>query len=253
MTSRPGLADQVAAELLASIVDGRHAPGTRLPPEAVLADRAQVSRLTLREAVRVLRDKGVLTVEQGRGTFVNPPARWAALDPMLVSSRAALEGDRAQTAEQITETRCIVEVGVAELAARRRSQEHLAALRSCTERMLRAHESGDIAGFSAADVDFHDTLLAAAGNPFLAALLEPIKVLVREVRLRTSLEPEMRLAAVAAHAAILDAVDTGDEAAARHQMSEHLAEARLAVERLRALGGPPGAVTGAPDADRDVS
>jgi GntR family transcriptional repressor for pyruvate dehydrogenase complex len=253
VTSRLGLADQVAAQLLAAIAAGRHPPGSRLPPEAVLAQEAQVSRLTLREAVRILRDKGVLSVEQGRGTFVNPPARWQALDPVLVTSRAALEGDPAQSAEQITETRRIVEVGVAELAARRRSEEHLALLQECMERMLRAHDRGDIAEFSAADVDFHDGLLSAAGNPFLAALLEPIKVLVREVRLRTSLEPDMRLAAVASHAAILEAVAMGDEAAARRHMTEHLAEAHRAIERLRAFGGFLGAVPGTSDVDRDVS
>ncbi len=253
MAARLGLADQVAAQLLATIADGRHPPGSRLPSEAVLAHEAQVSRLTLREAVRILRDKGVLSVEQGRGTFVNPPARWVALDPMLVASRTALEGGGAQSAEQITETRRIVEVGVAELAARRRSEEHLADLRECIERMRRAHEGGDIVTFSAADVAFHDGLMTAAGNPFLAALLEPIKVLIREVRLHTSSEPDLRLVALASHAAILDAVAAGDEAAARHHMTEHLAEAHRAIERLRAVPGPLGSVPGVAGADRDVS
>jgi DNA-binding FadR family transcriptional regulator len=121
------------------------------------------------------------------------------------------------------------------------------------ERMLRAHERGDIAEFSAADVDFHDGLMRAAGNPFLAALLEPIKVLVREVRLQTSSEPGMRLAALAAHAAILEAVTTGDEAAARRHMTEHLREAHRAIDRLRASGLLLGAVTGTTAADGEAS
>ncbi len=253
VTARLGLADHVAADLLAMVADGRYPPGSRLPPEAALALEARVSRLTLREAVRVLRDKGVLSVEHGRGTFVNPPARWVALDPMLLSSRAALEGDPAQSAQQITETRRIVEVGAAELAARRRDETHLAHLRNCIERMRQAHDDGDVAGFSAADVDFHDGLMTAACNPFLAALLQPIKALVREVRVQTSLEPEMRLVAVAAHGAILEAVVAGDDAAARSTMTEHLAETHRVIDRLRTSGRFLGGVTGMAAADQEVS
>jgi GntR family transcriptional repressor for pyruvate dehydrogenase complex len=254
VTARRGLADHVAAELLAMVADGRYPPGSQLPPEAALAEEADVSRLTLREAVRILRDKGVLSVEHGRGTFVNPPARWVALDPALLTSRAALEGDAAESARQITETRRIVEVGAAELAARRRGEPHVDHLRDCMERMRQAHEREDIAGFSAADVDFHDGLMGAACNPFLAALLQPIKTLVREVRLQTSLEPEMREAAIASHQAILEAVTAGDETAAARSMTQHLAEASRAIDRLCVVGRLPGAVlTAAGAGDVEVS
>ncbi|MGY1836518.1 FadR/GntR family transcriptional regulator [Blastococcus sp. SYSU DS0510] len=249
MTGRRGLADDVAAHLLATVADGRYPPGSRLPRESVLAEEARVSRLTLREAVRVLRDKGVLSVEQGRGTFVNPPARWAALDPVLLRSRAALEGDSADVAQQLTETRRIVEVGAVELAAHRRTEADLGGLRRCIDRMRRAHDEGDVVEFSAADIDFHDGLVTAARNPFLAALLQPVQELVREVRVHTSLEPDMRLTAIAAHSAILDAVAAGDEAAARRSMSEHLAETHRVIDRLRSSAG----VLDGPATDREAS
>ena len=236
MTRRRRLADEVAGQLLAMVTDGHHPPGSRLPPEAVLAEQTHVSRLTLREAVRVLRDKGVLSVEHGRGTFVNPPARWVALDPALLRSRAALEGGSAQSARQITETRRIVEVGAVELAAQRRTEVHLVHLRASIERMRQSHEGGDVVAFSAADIDFHDGLMTAARNPFLAALLQPIKALVHEVRLHTSLEPQMRLVAIAAHAAIFEAVAAGDQEAARRTMTEHLVETHRVIDRLRARG-----------------
>lgn len=236
VTARRGLADQVAGRLLATVADGRHLPGSRLPSEAVLAEEAGVSRLTLREAVRILRDKGVLRVEQGRGTFVNPPERWTSLDPVVLASRAALEGGTGESAQQITETRRIVEVGAVELAAQRRTEVHLVHLRASVERMRQAHEGGDVVAFSAADIDFHDGLMTAARNPFLAALLQPIKALVHEVRLHTSLEPQMRLVAIAAHAAIFEAVAAGDQEAARRTMTEHLVETHRVIDRLRARG-----------------
>lgn len=234
---QPRLHDQVVARLMAAVATGEYATGSRLPPEAVLAERAGVSRLTLREAVKVLRDKGVLRVEQGRGTFVNPPAEWSTLDPSLLASRFALEGRSAAVAQQITETRRIVEVGAAELAAHRRVESHLRLLRDTVARMQDAHERDDVQGFSAADVDFHDGVMLAAANPFLSALLQPLKALLREVRLHTSLTADMRATAVAAHTGILDAIAAGDQVGARRAMTEHMAETHRVIERLVDAGG----------------
>lgn len=64
--SRTGLAEQVAGHLLHDITEGIHPAGEQLPPEPVLAEAAGVSRLTLREAVKSLAQRGVLRVEQGR-------------------------------------------------------------------------------------------------------------------------------------------------------------------------------------------
>lgn len=245
--ARAGLPDRVVAELLAAVAAGEHSPGSRLPPEAVLAQRAGVSRLTLREAVKVLRDKGVLRVEQGRGTFVNPPSEWSTLDPSLLAARSMVEGGSAATAQHITETRRIVEVGAAELAAHRRVESHLHHLRDTISRMQRADGADDVPAFSAADVAFHDGIMLAAGNPFLAALLQPLKALVHDVRVQTSLTHQMRATAITAHLGILDAVAAGNQAEARRTMTEHLAETHRVIERLSATGRLP--VHPAPMAD----
>lgn len=244
---RPGLPDRVVAQLLSAVAEGEYSPGSRLPPEVTLAERAAVSRLTLREAVKVLRDKGVLRVEQGRGTFVNPPSEWSTLDPSLLVARAMVEGGTAATAQRITETRRIVEVGAAELAALRRGDSHLRDLRDAVFQMQRADGEDDVTAFSAADVAFHDGIVLAAGNPFLAALLQPLKALVHEVRVSTSATHEMRATAITAHLSILDAVAAGDQVEARRTMTEHLAETHRVIERLSATGHL--AVHPAPTAD----
>src|ERR1051326_4248111 len=84
---RRGLADQLVEHLVAAILRGDHPPDSRLPPEDRLAELFKVSRLTVREAVKELRHKGVVRVEQGRGTFVNPATRWTQLDPALLMAR----------------------------------------------------------------------------------------------------------------------------------------------------------------------
>jgi GntR family transcriptional repressor for pyruvate dehydrogenase complex len=244
--ARPGLPDQVVAQLLGAVAGGEHPPGSRLPPEAELASRANVSRLTLREAVKVLRDKGVLRVEQGRGTFVNPPARWSPLDPELLASRTALEGGGAGAlADQLTEARTVVEVGVAGLAALRRTDDDLAALRGIVAEMQACHERGDVPSFSAADTTFHEAVLVAAANPILSALYEPIRTLVHQLRVTTACDPGVREQALSAHRAILDAVSAGDQEAAAqatdaHVHDTHRVVAEGHVDPTAAPPAPPG-------------
>lgn len=232
MSARPGLADAVVRQLLGAVEDGRYPVGARLPAEAVLAEEAGVSRLTLREAVRVLRDKGVLRVEQGRGTFVNPPDLWTALDVELLSSRIMVEGDLVRTARLVTEVRSLIEVGAAGLAAARREAAHLAILESTVERMRATLSQEDVAVFSQADLEFHEAVMDAAGNPLLAALMQPIRAMMMRVRAHTSLTLDMRMTAVDAHAAIYAAIGDGDPAAARHAMAEHMAETYRVIDRL---------------------
>ena len=125
----PGPAGRpVVDHLVDAIARGDHPPGSRLPPEDKLSELAAVSRLTVREAIRVLRIKGVVRVEQGRGTFVNPTSRWAPLDPALLAARTASPGDAGDVARKLTEARRMVEIGAAELAAERRSIADLRAL-----------------------------------------------------------------------------------------------------------------------------
>ncbi len=223
---RRGLPDLIVGQLLRAVADGAFPPGSQLPPEAQLAAQANVSRLTLREAVKVLRDKGVLRVEQGRGTFVNPTTQWSALDAELLTSRTALtDGGPALLVKQLVEARQVVEVGIARLAAQRRTPADLDRLAAVVDRMRDTHEDGDVEAFSAADSAFHEGVLDAADNPFLSALFEPIRALVHQLRVSTSHEPELRELAIAAHSGILAAVAAGDVDRAQQAVLDHLAEA----------------------------
>ena len=228
--ARPGLPDQVVSELLRAVARGEHPPGSRLPPEADLAASAKVSRLTLREAVKVLRDKGVLRVEQGRGTFVNPPERWSALDAELLASRTALEGGSAGLlGRQLVEARRVVEVGIAGLAAERRSADDLEGLQSVVELMRSSHGRGAVAAVASAARPVHEGLPTAAANPFLAALFEPIRTLVHQVRVTTAHEAGLREKAIAAHSRILEAVAAGHAEQACEAMAAHIDETHRAV------------------------
>lgn len=220
---RTGLAEQVAGHLLHDITEGIYPPGSQLPPEPVLAEEAGVSRLTLREAVKSLGQRGVLRVEQGRGTFVNPTSEWLPFDPQLLATLVRRDHG---LAIQLTEVRGIVEVGAAALAARRRTGSDLKAMREALDRARTAHDADDVEAFSRADIDFHLAVLGAVENQFVPALLDPVEAALREIRLQTSQDRSANARALVMHGRIYDAIRRRSARGASEQMSRHLEETR---------------------------
>lgn len=230
------LGDQIAARLLDEIIDGRYPPGSPLPPEWELADREQASRLTIREAVRILRQKNVVTVVRGRGTFVQPRQRWSPLDPAVLGALARDPDALTERLRALLEARSLVEVGVAELAAARRTDPDLAAMAAAVVAMREAGD--DLDGFVAADLAFHDAVMAAAGNPVIAALFDPIALLLRDTRRQTSRDPVAREHALRAHERILAAIERRDPVQAAGAMRDHLAETGEDFAARRAAASP---------------
>ena len=217
----------VAGDLLRRIAAGEWEPGEVIPPETELALASGVGRSTLREAVKSLVGIGVLEIQRGRGTYVRPQEEWSPFDPLVLATRSANGHD---TTQQVLEARKLVEAGVAELAATRATAADLAAMDAALERMRQA---ADVDAFVAADLAFHQALMDAASNPYIAALLQPIEVLLREERRGTSHEPALRLGAIAAHERIARAVRRGDPARARRAMVEHIEETAQKMARRR--------------------
>jgi GntR family transcriptional regulator, transcriptional repressor for pyruvate dehydrogenase complex len=223
---RPGA---VADRLLDEIVSGRYPPGSRLPTEPELCAAMGVSRATVREAMKSLQQRGVTSIEQGRGTFVTSMERWSPLDPVLLAARSATDqGLGAAWAAKLIEARRVVEVGVAALAAERRSPDDLAAMAACMDSMRAAEP--DVAAFAQADLAFHRAVMRAADNEMIQALFDPLSQLIQEGRVQTSRPPERRALALEAHAAILEAIRAKDTAAAAGAMREHLTETLSWVE-----------------------
>jgi DNA-binding FadR family transcriptional regulator len=225
------LADQVAEHILGAIARGDYAPDSQLAPEADLAESCGVSRLTLREAIKALREKGVVRVEPGRGTFVNPMSMWPPLNPTLLSARLAESTGGIDLAFQLTEARRAVEMGVVELAAARRDEADLDLLGRKLSLMRDRHEKDDADGFAAADIDFHNAVISAAGNVFLGALFEPIAVLIRQVQHRTSAVVEAREIGLGLHVAIFDAIADANPDQAKTAMIQHFRHTDMTVKR----------------------
>ncbi|MCZ2403789.1 FadR family transcriptional regulator [Paenarthrobacter sp. Z7-10] len=219
---RQSLASRVAEDLLASIIGGEFPPGALLPGEAELTARHQVSRMTLREAIKTLEAQQVLSVEQGRGTFVNPVARWTSLEAVLRASSA--RGNDASAAIQLIELRRMLETGAAELAGERISKAELDDLREQLTAMTDAHRNNDVDSFVRADLAFHDIILHASGNVFVAVLFEPLSRVLAARRAQTSAVVQIQSHAIAAHADIVRALAEANAESARRAMDDHMTE-----------------------------
>lgn len=210
--------------ILSRIHSGEFPVGEALPPEADLAALLDVSRPTMREAVRSLSTRGVLSVIHGRGTFVNPVAKWTDL-PTMIDALNRTESPR-QIGLQLIELRRMVEVGACGLAARNRTAEDIAELDGFLTAYARAEDRGDIDAVAQADLSFHSAILTASANPLLPAVLLPLQAALTASRKHTSSDPQIRKRATGHHRAILDAIIAGDEMRAKDAMRAHMTQTR---------------------------
>lgn len=171
---QPG--SRVHAELAAGIgeliLNGTYPPGSLLPNEAEWGRRFRASRTAVREAIKTLNGKGLLVSRPKIGSRVEPRERWNLLDrDVMAWHRAAM--DERSFLHALQEVRRILEPGVAELAAVRRTAEQLQSLESALDAMRTA--SGPQAMVEA-DVTFHLRLLACANNE----LLTPFGIIIEQ-------------------------------------------------------------------------
>lgn len=221
------LSEEIAERLLTSVIDGHFPPGAALPPEGVLAEEYGASRLTVREAVKVLRSQNVVRVDRGRGTYVNAPDQWTALEPMIrAAATSPISGSHSgsSVSEELIEARELIEVGAARLAASRRGESDLAELAAALDKMRTAADAEDTDAFVHADIAFHQVIMRASGNAFVPLLFEPFGRLLTDARRETSAVPEIRRNALAHHEALLGALRAGDPDRAGRAMEGHIAQ-----------------------------
>lgn len=214
------LYEQIVQQIEESIVQGTLKPGDQLPAERELAQRFGVSRTAVREAVKALREKGLVEAYSGRGTFITDGTTQAvrqSLDLMVKIGQP--EGST-----HLAEVRTILEPEIAALAATRIQESELATMRDAVGVMDRAGRDPD--AYIEADLDFHLALAEGAANPLILSLLDSIVGLLREQRLRIFKVPGGPERGQIHHKRILDAVERHDAETAREAMRAHLEQVR---------------------------
>ncbi|WP_405936860.1 FadR/GntR family transcriptional regulator [Streptomyces sp. NBC_00726] len=218
------LVEQATSHLRARITEGHWPVGTKLPGETALARELGVGRSTVREAVRTLATLGLLRSRQGAGVFV--VADHVTEDWPVRLRRASVT--------DVYEVRMLIEVQAARLAARRRTDEDLAALDAALTARLAAGAGIDDADFVDADIAVHRAVVAAAHNPVLTDLFAEFAPALRQALIDLvdllGLRREDPRHGHAGHHTLVTAIVAGDPDRAARAAQEEL-EATLS--RLR--------------------
>jgi DNA-binding FadR family transcriptional regulator len=209
---------EVARSIGVDIIAGRYAEGGRLPGDAELTAMFGVSRPVLRESVKTLVAKGLLTTKARVGTVVRERGAWNMFDADVLAWHLDGGIDR-RFLNDLAEIRLAVEPRAAALAAGRRSETDIAELRRSMARM-RA-EPSDSVGFADGDLALHLAVANASGNLFMRSIGNVIEAALRaSFLLSAPVETQDRETVLLWHQRIVDAIESGDAEAATAAMIE---------------------------------
>ena len=214
------LYEQIVQQIEQSILKGALKPGDQLPAERELALQFGVSRTAVREAVKALREKGLVEAYSGRGTFVTDGRSQAIRQSLDLMAKIGQPDGYVHLAEM----RAILEPEIAALATTRIEEQHLAAMREAVAVMDRSLQDAD--SYIEADLDFHLALAEAVANPLILSLTDSIVGVLREQRIRIFNVDGGPERGQFHHKHILAAVEQRDAEKAREAMRAHLQQIR---------------------------
>jgi DNA-binding FadR family transcriptional regulator len=208
---------EVARNIGINIISGRYAEGTKLPGDAELTLLFGVSRPVLREAVKTLVAKGLLSTKARVGTVVRERSAWNMFDIDVLAWHLDAGIDK-HFLRDLADIRLAVEPRAAALAAERRSDADVAELRRSISCMRAA--PSDSVGFADADLSLHITVANASGNPFMRSIGWVIEAALRaSFMLSAPVEAQEREIVLASHERIVEAIAAGDADDAAAQMT----------------------------------
>jgi DNA-binding GntR family transcriptional regulator len=210
------LTSAVMKYVMDAIIHGEFAPGTQLP-ELTLAEKLEVSRGTVREALRSVADSGLVEVRPHRGVFVSD------LTP--------------RRAEETYRLRMLLEPYAASRAAERCQQDPGAA-RRLSEAFLKLQTAADDDPIASVDADtaLHQCITELAGNEMLVEVLSSLRVQTKRFIVFTKLFQSDAATEVAAHKPVVEAILAGDAEGAAQAMRDHILESgQLLVNKMKSL------------------
>lgn len=213
----------LAEDLRGQITSGQLRPGDRLPTEPELCRTSGVSRSTVREALRLLASQHLIVTTRGvaGGSFVVHPSP-AQLSDTLATGMRLMRDTHLVRPEDIIEARAIVEVPTVGLAAARRTEEHIDALRAALFDPLTAEFDEMVT----AHIVFHTVIAEACGNPALELVAKPLHGVANAREALKSFGRDFWVQVDADHRAIFAAIAFGQPADAEAAAMRHLENLR---------------------------
>lgn len=230
----PKASDVLARELRERILSGELAEGVALPAERELVKQTQMSRATVREALRILEVQNLIRVRTGRagGAFVQRPTTKS----MANSVSTMIRGQQIKLAD-LMETREALEPFCAELAARNRTDEDLAELDRANDEI--ANPDADLTAFLQANLDWHVGVATAGHNELLIGFMTALSQAIYAGTANPAfIDDNVRAVTLRAHRSITTAIRNRDAEQASRRMRRHVhsyAKAALAVDKRSAI------------------
>lgn len=207
----------LAAKLKQKIQNGEFEVGSSLPAERDLMVQYEVSRATVREALRALGAQGLLEVRRGRrgGSYVSAPSS----DRLSDSINLFIAGHNIKFIDLLAVREAIEPVAAAQ-AARFRTSDDIAAIR----RILAESETAldNLEKFSALNIDWHTAVVGASKNPLFLSIMTSISPALYSATTREEFDDKIRSTVLRTHTRISDAIEEGDPDAARRRMLRHV-------------------------------
>jgi GntR family galactonate operon transcriptional repressor len=201
------------------------------PNEGELCKQLGVSRSILREAVKVLENKGMVQVRPRSGTRARPRTEWNQLDPDILNWQSQLKPDP-RFLSDLCEVRLAIEPIAAGFAALRASQEEIALIRQCLDQRLQILAAEDLEGAIEANLRYHTAVIAASHNPLFEQLNSTIHGPFRVALSYTLLLPASVALELEEYRKLTEAIEERNPLAARRSAEEIVGFAMLAVEQV---------------------
>jgi GntR family transcriptional repressor for pyruvate dehydrogenase complex len=214
--------EQIAVQIEKRILNGELRSGDRLPTERDLAEQFHVSRTAVREAMKILAQKGLVDMRPGRGTIVIDGAHEAMQDSIGLVMKLRL--GEVGGSDNLVEVRTILETEIAALAAARATEKEIASMREAIQTMDENLNNAD--AYIAADNRFHEALAQATQNALIVMLIKSIVNLLSEQRKQVFQVEGGPQRGQIHHKRILDNVIRREPEAARAAMRSHLQQVR---------------------------
>lgn len=216
----PKASDLLASRVREQILSGVFSEGRPLPNERDLAVETGLGRGTIREALRILENQGLIAIRTGRngGAVVRRPGRSSVED----SIGTFIRGQQLRL-EALLETRVAVEPAAARYAAMHRTNDDLARLKVIQAELESAVAARDLPKYLRTNVDWHLAVVHASHNELLIAFMTAIAEAVHAATEADNFNSdEVRRATLHAHERITDAIVSGDAEAAGRRMARHV-------------------------------
>lgn len=239
MVRSTAVATQTAQTIQQWIEQGLYPAGALLPSQRELAERLEVSRTSLREALSTLQGLGLVVSQPGKGMYVAEGGPSAAGNPP--AARAWRFAD-SHSINDVYQLRFALERFAARLAALVVEPDDLDFLRANLGSLAAAIEAGDLVQAAQLDFEFHTRIVAISGNRAIADVLHNSAEVMQESQRLPFYQRAARRATCDEHAAIIEALASGEPARAQEAMARHIVQAaqRAGVHFPTGLDGAPG-------------